>query len=402
MKELTIEQKAKAYIEQKAKAYDEALERTKKLLKNMEKDEYFASMGDIKLIFPELGESEDERIKKDVIALLRFGLIDGSSVAPGRRTTKEQAITWLEKQGEHLENQAHNNKEDEVNKNNALYIFNQLKDRLCSNSEYDKDILGAIEYCIKNNRPLEKEHIAWLEKQSNKETTQDKENKDERIRKAIICGMKTLKAKEKETFAAIPIDDCIVWLEKQGSPVLPDSSNNEPWTYEPKFKVKYAGSEYNVFETKDIAGVTFYGIEDEPNHIDYVKAENCDIISGYAIKENGSPYPTKPAVFLEQKPDEPKFKVKDIITNKYCRWDGSYRIKEIKDGKYIFDDGSYITTKEQDDWELVKQKPTWSEEDEKNLQNAIWYVENPAPNVIKSIMLSEWLKSLRQRIGGEK
>lgn len=69
----------------------------------------------------------------------------------------------------------------------------------------------------------------------------------------------------------------------------------------PKFKVKYAGSEYNVFETKDIAGVTFYGIEDEPNHIDYVKAENCEIISGYAIKENGSPYPTKPAVFSEQK-----------------------------------------------------------------------------------------------------
>lgn len=71
---------------------------------------------------------------------------------------------------------------------------------------------------------------------------------------------------------------------------------------EPKFKVKYAGSEYNVLEVKDIAGVTFYGIEDEPNHIDYVKAENCEIISGYAIKENGSPYPTKPAVFLEQKP----------------------------------------------------------------------------------------------------
>lgn len=54
------------------------------------------------------------------------------------------------------------------------------------------------------------------------------------------------------------------------------------------FKVKYAGSEYNVLEVKDIAGVTFYGIEDEPNHIDYVQSENCEIISNYAIKENGS------------------------------------------------------------------------------------------------------------------
>jgi hypothetical protein len=66
------------------------------------------------------------------------------------------------------------------------------------------------------------------------------------------------------------------------------------------FKVKYGGGEYNVFEIKDSAGVTFYGIEDEPNHIDYVKAENCEIISGYAIKENGSPYPTKPVMFSEQ------------------------------------------------------------------------------------------------------
>lgn len=78
------------------------------------------------------------------------------------------------------------NKEDEENMNNVLYILNQLKDtsyykednisertinwlksikdRLCSNNEYDKDMLGAILYCIKNNRPLENEHITWIER----------------------------------------------------------------------------------------------------------------------------------------------------------------------------------------------------------------------------------------------
>lgn len=173
------------------------------------------------------------------------------------------------------------------------------------------------------------------------------ESEDERIRKSIICGMNALKEQGKETFATIPINDCIAWLEKQGESytkkdvddaylkgisdakqelekqgeqksVLDFKASNwyvskvdgkiHDMTYnpvdkvEPKFKVKYAGSEYNVLEVKDIAGVTFYGIEDEPNHIDYVKAENCEIISGYAIKENGSPYPTKPAVFSEKKP----------------------------------------------------------------------------------------------------
>lgn len=42
------------------------------------------------------------------------------------------------------------------------------------------------------------------------------ESEDEKIRKALICGMNALKTnRKKETFAAIPIDDCITWLENQ-------------------------------------------------------------------------------------------------------------------------------------------------------------------------------------------
>lgn len=94
---------------------------------------------------------------------------------------------------------------------------------------------------------------------------------------------------DSETYNKI-VDDCIYG----------DCEQRPADKAEPKFKVKYANSEYNVLEIKEIAGVTFYGIEDEPNHIDYVKAENCKIISDYSIKENGSSYPTKPAVFSGQ------------------------------------------------------------------------------------------------------
>ena len=45
-----------------------------------------------------------------------------------------------------------------------------------------------------------------------------------------------------------------------------------------------------------------------------------------------------------------------------------------------------------------EQNPAWSKEDEKNLKRTIWYVENPALNVVKDIMLSEWLKSLKGRV----
>src|SRR5574344_1735020 len=135
------------------------------------------------------------------------------------------------------------------------------------------------------------------------------ESEDERIRKEII---QWLKNSEGQTHPIDRYNAAIAWLEKQGEQKSVDN-------VEPKFKVKYAGCEYNVLELRDINGIIYYGIEDEPNHFDYVKADNCEIISGgYGIKENGSPYPTKPAVFSEQKPAdkvEPKFKVGDWVTD---------------------------------------------------------------------------------------
>ena len=56
--------------EEKAKAYDEAIERYKA------KQEYESQKVHefIEYLFPELKESEDNRIRKGLIALLKFGL----------------------------------------------------------------------------------------------------------------------------------------------------------------------------------------------------------------------------------------------------------------------------------------------------------------------------------------
>ena len=204
------------------------------------------------------------------------------------------------------------------------------------------------------------------------------ESEDEKIRKAIINVFST--HKDYEMFFGASVEDIRTWLEKQGEQkasytTIAETGNGGINTLvtgevsandyeekpadevEPKFKVKYAGSEYNVFETKDIAGVTFYGIEDEPNHIDYVKAENCEIISVYAIKENGSPYPTKPAVFSEKKP-------KRMIS------------AEAKEAMYA--------------------KPAWSEEDEVKINRIVACLENL--NVADNDILLkdvDWLKSLK-------
>jgi hypothetical protein len=154
------------------------------------------------------------------------------------------------------------------------------------------------------------------------------ESEDEKIRKWIIDDIRYNMNNEPLNNSEYKkeAENAIAWLEKQGDKpqgktaieAIHEEKVDNANKVEPKFKVKYAGSEYNVLEVKDIAGVIFYGIEDEPNHIDYVKPENCEIISGYAIKENGSPYPTKPAVFSEQKPTdntEPKFHEGDWIAH---------------------------------------------------------------------------------------
>ena len=86
MKELTIEQKAKAY--------DEALERAKEWFNPEEPDSYTCI---VESIFPELKESEDEQSKNWILEYLHDGLRESDE------QFKDQfkcAIAWLEKQGQ--------------------------------------------------------------------------------------------------------------------------------------------------------------------------------------------------------------------------------------------------------------------------------------------------------------
>lgn len=77
-------------IEKKAKRYDKALDRAKKVHK------YSSDLAEIKRmehIFPELRESEDEKIKKDIVAAVEtYG-----DFTQGR---KEEIYDWLKRQGE--------------------------------------------------------------------------------------------------------------------------------------------------------------------------------------------------------------------------------------------------------------------------------------------------------------
>ena len=85
-------------IEEKAKAYDKIVDRAKKELNACGSQNCDAARQIFRL-FPELAESDDERIRKDIIQHFAKG-IEGSSFDEVREKYKIW-IAWLEKQGEH-------------------------------------------------------------------------------------------------------------------------------------------------------------------------------------------------------------------------------------------------------------------------------------------------------------
>ena len=74
-------------IEQKAQRYDEVLERAKKVLLDCTSEEQKV----VEYITPELKESDDEKIRQELIAMVKLSCTNGDDA--------DKKIAWLEKQG---------------------------------------------------------------------------------------------------------------------------------------------------------------------------------------------------------------------------------------------------------------------------------------------------------------
>lgn len=79
--------------EEKARKYDEALERAEVIYQGSYKPDTAATIAEtLQNVFPELAESEDERIRKRIIHALHGDVLDMEET--------NKALAWLEKQGE--------------------------------------------------------------------------------------------------------------------------------------------------------------------------------------------------------------------------------------------------------------------------------------------------------------
>ena len=191
-------------------------EEAMKILKDFhDKSALFSVKTALDTVFPELAESEDERIRKSIIAIIN-NYVDNSN------TFKPKMIAWLENQSESDEIKA---KEFLINKGypidaNGTFptyeeMYNIIREGLEKLSEKPQGktaLEAAKEENVDNANKVEpKFHQGdWVVENIFPEL---KESKDEKIRKMIINHL----TQERGSLSNEDTSDAIAWLEKQGN-----------------------------------------------------------------------------------------------------------------------------------------------------------------------------------------
>lgn len=207
--------------------YKEALERARELKNKLEKSCSLATPTGIESIFPELAESEDEKVRKEMIDFLQE-TIDNVGASPNKWTmyNAKKWIAWLEKQGEQKQKQydidvfeKHITKDSISDLAHTIIVRNgweivDAKEQKPAWSEEDKKMVETI--CKEGDlKPSEKCWFKSLPERFNLYSKQEWGKEDEKIRKELIDRFKSLKPNF--SWYEVPINSILAWLEKQGS-----------------------------------------------------------------------------------------------------------------------------------------------------------------------------------------
>ena len=181
-----------------------------KILKELHDGALFSVRNALETLIPELAESEEERIRLDIVALINFALEDGSAVSPGSRTTKEEALCYLEKQKEPL------SVPDKFSGLKSLmlqYLQSAANRKDDAEIESDTDLFGRkiLDYVWKQDEKQKEQMPAEWSKE------------DEKMLEILISNYEFLSKKyrdeEKDFFCSLSIvqDDLDMseWLEKR-------------------------------------------------------------------------------------------------------------------------------------------------------------------------------------------
>lgn len=373
-------------IEQKAKAYDKALERAR----NLHKDAI--DMGEnirakqCEIIFPELRESKDDRIMR----VIRGWIYTRPASFFDNGISKEEILAWLEKQGEQkpvdsycqenckgfqetgkcfadgdckAKREAESNDKNEpkfhegdwvIDKQGIVHqIANVVENVTCHT--YGYDIVGGG-YFNDNTEGVR----LW--------TIQDTKDGDVLCcESGWTCIFKTLNS-DNISFSSYCFMDNTGWFCETGS---------ESHTLEKAFIKAYNGEIYPA--TKEQRDLLFQKMKEAGYIFDFEKKE---------LKKLGQSEVTKTSD--QEEIAEISFGAKD---------------SELQEATYYIPKGFHAEVDDDDKVVIKKgEKPTtWSEDDEHRVKDTIYFLDTAKKHYASTVELDaciDWLKSFKQRIGG--
>lgn len=240
--------------------YEEVLGRVKELLDSAKNHGHIiVRVEDIENAFPEIQESEDERIRKRIIHALHGDVLELSEI--------NEALAWLEKQ---------------KNTPDKEYVFRPLAGDTIEKAaekavELDGNVVLAfngayIPVCNRTKNEIVAEYSNWVKKQGEQNPVEWNEE-DEEIRKWLINEIK-IKHHNLDEENIEFVDKAIAWLEKQGEQTHAELGQSEMTKtsdkeLEPKFHpgdwvIDNFGNTYQIetateIESEHIFGYTIVG-----------------------------------------------------------------------------------------------------------------------------------------------
>ena len=332
--------------EEKAKAYDEAIGKAAALYKASEPMSGCNII--IETLFPELKESEDERIRKELLEHCK------NQAEPYIQTGNEYPqiqswITWLKKQG---------------NKDKLIKELGEYK----------------VKYC-------------------NMKYSQCKFESNDVV-KCLINGMKFYyEDNEEATWGtekfSMKVKDILTWLENQSEHKAEPKFHEGDWCIDNEdgvifqiVKVLDNTYTYKTNEGKEYSGTTHYSLENDAHLWTIQDANDGDVlvfknnICGIIICKSPTDYDTRSYC---------RFVSDNFINKEESGWDSTLLVPTTKEQRDLLfqkmKEAGYEWDYEKKELKKIKQKPAeWHREDEQNLNACLGFIPDE--------FLRRWLKDV--------
>jgi len=412
MKELSIEEKAKAY-DGNYKAYTELINRLEDVKDAIKKQNYGIAMDILCKPYPgyqitistELKESEDEKIRKYIIDYFKGNKEELSEGFKWNGITVEEVIAWLEKQGEQ--------------KQETNY------------PKFDFDDILALQCCMETAEKVQKDKelyeklkslhsrlhdVYWIEKQGEQksyvsETMNEKEDFDNGFTRMMEKEQKSAWSEEDEKYLKIAIDNfqtlgnsfLTAWLKSLKDRVQPQ----QEWSEEDEKHLKGCMQYFTTITKNSIFYKDYLWLKSLKDRVQPKQEWSEEIRQEYERKYNegkaigielGKDEANKQMLKWSEEDEDNIFNIAgalDVLIQREI--EKEYNGDRNASPKYYSDLQDWLKSLKG----RVQPKPAWSEEDEKMQKEAIRMVERPGSifqgtNLTKKV--ADWLKSLKDRI----